>query len=211
VPFLIEPSTEIATRYDFPLLANARGYLDAVEVGTDQCVFARDFLSRFRGNWLICVDPYAPHEEFPYDRIGDMIVAANALAPYHGRFRIVRGRSPEAVPWVCTFVAPAFVYIDGAHDEASVTADLEAWWDVIPDGGMLAGHDWDEAHPGVTGAVERFARERELVVRLTQEPAFPPSWYVYKGGEPAVLYHRFFRDGESPNPHASAPATSPPA
>ena len=33
--FAVEPSPEISTRHDFPLLCNARGYKDAVEIGTD--------------------------------------------------------------------------------------------------------------------------------------------------------------------------------
>lgn len=197
--FAIEPSTEIAYRQDFALLANARGYIDAVEVGTDQAVFAADFLSRFKGNWLLCVDPYRPCDEFEYDRTGDMIVAAQALSEFHGRFRFIRQRSPDAVAAVKVFISPEFVYVDGQHDEASVAADLAAWWAILPEHGMIAGHDWDDAHPGVRSAVEAFARERDVVVRLTRETTSPPSWYIYRT-EPETLFHRFFREGEGENP-----------
>jgi predicted O-methyltransferase YrrM len=36
-----------------------------------------------------------------------------------------------------------FVFIDAAHDTASVLKDLEAWWPKIKPGGILAGHDVD--------------------------------------------------------------------
>lgn len=202
MPFSIELSTEISSRTDFSLLCNARGVIDAVEVGVDHGVFAREFLSRFKGNWVILVDPYEPYPEMPYDRTLDAFVAAQALAPFHGHFRFIRQRSPEAIPSVRTFIQPpGFVYIDGAHDEASCYADLVAWWDALSPDGILAGHDYDDAHRGVQRAVSRFAKERGLVVRLTHEKDFPASWYCYKQ-EPAKLIRRFFDEGEDDNPHA---------
>jgi hypothetical protein len=201
VSFAVEPSVEIGHRFDFPILANARGYRDAVEVGTDLGVFARDFLSRFKGNWLWLVDPYEDHPAFPYDRSIDRLVAVQALMPYHGRFRFVPRRSVEAAPWVARHITPEFVYLDAGHSDEDVAADIAAWWPVLAGHGMLAGHDWDETHPGVISAVERFARENGLVVRLTQETDAPPSWYVYKS-EPETLFRRFFRHGETANPHA---------
>lgn len=201
MPFAIEPSTEIANRIDFAHLANARGYVDAVEVGVDQGIFARDFLARWQGHWLMLVDPYEPYPEMPYDRAIDSVVAASALAAFHGRFRFIKDRSPDAIPHVLRCIkAPQFVYIDGAHTEQACLTDMVAWWAVLAEGGMLAGHDYDEPHPGVRAAVERFARELGLVVRLTHETDFPPSWYCYKG-EPAKLIYRFFRHGEGDNPH----------
>lgn len=199
--FEVIPSEEISHRADFSLLANARGYLDAVEIGVDQGVFAAEFLSRFRGHWLWGIDPYSEVPEYPFNRDGDLMAAVVALAPYHGRYRILRGKSPEAIPYVCEHISPSFVYVDGAHDEASVRADLEAWFEV-PSVQMLAGHDFDPLHPGVVAAVERFARERDVTVRLTHETTSPPSFLIYKR-EPEVLYRRLFTGDEVPNPRAS--------
>lgn len=199
---MIIPSEEISHRTDFSILANARGYVDAVEVGVDHGVFAREFLSRFKGNWLFLVDEYQPCQGFPYDRTADLMVATQALMPWHGRFRFIRMRSVDAAPVVATFISPDFVYIDGCHEEAEVAADLRAWWDVLRPNGMLAGHDFYEGHPGVLAAVKQFAEERGLVVRVTHEQDAPPSWYCYKT-EPPTLMHKLFTDGESPNPLAT--------
>ncbi len=38
-----------------------------------------------------------------------------------------------------------FVWIDGAHDRASVEADCRAWWPKLRRGGTLAGHDYQQA------------------------------------------------------------------
>ena len=198
---LIERSTEIAYRTDFALLCNARGYKDAVEVGVDIGVFAKDFMTRFNGNWLFLVDPYEPAEEFPHDRMMDAMLAAQAMAAFHGRVRFIRGRSPDVIPFVVSLVTPEFAYIDGAHDHSSVLRDLQGWWDALPDHGMLAGHDYDDAHPGVVEAVNIFAARRGRVVRITRETACPPSWYIYKT-EPPTLHQRLFLDAEIDNDRA---------
>ncbi len=206
MPFVIEPSCEIAARIDFPLLCNARGVTQAVEVGVDLGWFAGRFLERWDGRELLLVDPYAPYPEMPWDRTGDLVTAAVALAPHHGRYRFVRAGSGEAaaaLPSSAPWFRPGFVYVDAAHDRDSVLADLGAWWPLVRPGGILAGHDFDDTHPGVVAAVTEFAAARGLVVRTTHE-AECRSWYVYKG-EPEQLIMRYFRQGERQNPHAGGP------
>lgn len=201
MPFSIEPSTEIAFRVDFCLLCNARGYVDAAEVGVDRGIFARAFLDRWHGSIMSLIDPYAPYSHMPYDRTLDAMTAIQALQPHHGRFKFIRERSPEAIQSVmAVFRAPRFVYIDGNHEEFDVYEDIKEWFKVIPDDGMIAGHDFTEDHPGVMSAVRRFAEEKGLVVRLTHEESFPKSWYFYKV-EPATLFQRLFTEAEIPNPH----------
>ena len=44
--------------------------------------------------------------------------------------------------------------LDASHDEASVSADIKSWLPKVKPGGLLAGHDFDEASdPGVVAAV----------------------------------------------------------
>lgn len=200
MPFAVEPSTEISNRYDLAKLCNARGYKDAVEIGVDHAVFSRQFLSNFKGHWLILVDPYEPFPEMAYDRAPDMLAAAQALRPFHGRFRFVRERSEAAARFVRSFVTPDFVYIDGAHDYENVKKDIEIWWKELTLNGMLAGHDYDKAHPDVIRAVTEFASDNNLVVRLTQETDFPPSWYIYRT-EPKYLIYQYWRTGRDLNQH----------
>lgn len=59
------------------------------------------------------------------------------------------GVTDRVVPHVCTSVEAArafdapveLVYIDGAHDHASVLADFQAWVPHVVDGGVMAFHD----------------------------------------------------------------------
>lgn len=196
--FAIEPSVEVAYRSDFSLLCNARGYKRAVEVGTDQGVFARDFLSRWAGDLLFLVDSYRPYKEMPFSRDADLAVAVTALVPYYGRYKFFLGDSLAAAERLPKWLLPKFVYIDASHEYEDVANDLRAWWPILEEGGMLAGHDFDDSHPGVIRAVTEFAVANDLRVRLTSRDSLP-SWYVYKG-EPAELFIRFFDDRTVPNP-----------
>lgn len=50
-----------------------------------------------------------------------------------------------------------FVFIDAGHSYASVKQDIESWLPKIKTGGILAGHDYTDAWPGVKKAVnEKF-------------------------------------------------------
>lgn len=54
------------------------------------------------------------------------------------------------------------IYIDGSHEEDDVYQDLTAWWDLVREGGVLFGDDWQ--WDGVRLAVERFAKENGLPI-----------------------------------------------
>lgn len=167
---------DLATRAELADLCNDLNLIRAVEVGTDRGLFAWDFLARWRGEMLWCVDSYEPYPEMPYDRRGDLAIAANVLAPYADRVKIVVASSIEAArimgPW------PQFVYIDGAHAYDAVRADIAVWWDVLIPGGILSGHDFDQEHADVMRAVTEFADANGLTVQLTQDA--PASWWVQK-------------------------------
>jgi hypothetical protein len=67
-----------------------------------------------------------------------------------------------------------FVFLDAAHDEANVTADLAAWWPKIKPGGTLAGHDYDDYWTGVVKAVNGFFG------RECRDPLCANCWSVVK-------------------------------
>lgn len=55
------------------------------------------------------------------------------------------------------------VYIDGAHDYSSVTADIKFWGKQLAEGGLLCGDDYiPDDFPGVVQAVDEYAKERGL-------------------------------------------------
>jgi predicted O-methyltransferase YrrM len=65
-----------------------------------------------------------------------------------------------------------FLFIDGSHEYEDVKADLGFWYPKLKGGGIIAGDDYDPAHPGVIQAVdERFDAEAKKQW---------PVWYVRK-------------------------------
>lgn len=186
--FKVEPSTEIGNRKEFAFLCNARKLWRAVEVGTDRGEFAKQFLDNWNGEALYCIDPYDPYVEMTWDREADRSMALQLLAPHVSRLRFVRQYSPAAIAAIPDWFMVEFVYVDGAHDYKSVKADIEAWWSrLYPHGAtVLAGHDFDEIHPGVVRAVIEFAIEKNVIVRHTYEGESPRSWYIYRN-EPEIL------------------------
>lgn len=79
------------------------------------------------------------------------------LRPYSERSVLLRMRTVDAAAEFDDGNFD-FVFIDADHTYAGISADIEAWWPKVRQGGMLLGHDWEHAEfPGVTRAVrERF-------------------------------------------------------
>jgi hypothetical protein len=199
-------SEEIAFRCDLGLLCGSRGYKAIVEVGVDRGLFSKRLIDRFPGH-LIGVDPYNSwpdgDEQGLDTRQPDYMQAVLATQQWSDRVRFFRERSPDIIAKLPQHILDDIgcVYIDGKHDRASVEADIRGWWDVLPDDGMLAGHDYDQTHPDVVDAVNDFSDRTGAVVRIVRgDPE--QSWYAYKS-EPAELHRHYFLTGDIPNPFKS--------
>ena len=58
----------------------------------------------------------------------------------------------------------SLVFVDGYHSEEGVTADLEAVWDKVVDGGYIFGDDAN--HYGVYNAFAKFARKHDVELTM---------------------------------------------
>jgi predicted O-methyltransferase YrrM len=56
----------------------------------------------------------------------------------------------------------AFLFIDGLHDEASVTRDYELFAQFLAPGGLVAFHDYSESWPGVVRLLDRLVAEKAI-------------------------------------------------
>lgn len=144
--------------------------------GKSSCYMATEIVNSAKQIRLDVVDTFRgsddPTEKFMRDE-------AEAMG---GTFRATFEKNVEHVRHVITVVekdslsAAAdypdesldFVYLDAAHDEASVAADIAAWLPKIKPGGVLAGHDYHTAWPGVVIAVDAaFGKAHEIVCQQT--------------------------------------------
>ena len=89
-----------------------------------------------------------------------------------------------------------FIYLDGDHSYAGCLADIKAYWPKLKDGGIMAGHDYDDIEwskePGkrfkrtdwgVKSAVAKaFTKDQ---IHLVPNPT--KNWWVKKMGDATSL------------------------
>lgn len=68
-----------------------------------------------------------------------------------------------------------FIYLDASHEEEDVYLDIQNYWELLSDGGILLGDDW--TWDGVQLAAKRFAKEQQLTINNFEE-----KWYIHKKG-----------------------------
>lgn len=177
----IQPNLLMGGRADFAALCDAKGIKVAVEIGTDRGIFAREFLDRWHGEMLYCVDPYTSYEEMPWDRHGDVLLAAAHLAPHARRVRLLMATSHQASIMFGIGPLPkevGFIYIDGWHHFEAVDKDLHQWWGRLQPGGIFAGDDFQI--PDVRDAVLRFSANQGLNVSLISDYNRAMNWMIQK-------------------------------
>jgi hypothetical protein len=74
-------------------------------------------------------------------------------------------------------VVADMVYIDAGHDYDSVRADINVWWDVVRNGGVLFGDDYREEAPGLVEAVLEFAGAHDGELKFD---VFEDKWIFHK-------------------------------
>lgn len=55
------------------------------------------------------------------------------------------------------------VFIDATHTYEAVKDDINIWLPKVKKGGILAGHDYEPAHPGVVKAVDELLPDKEIM------------------------------------------------
>jgi glycosyltransferase involved in cell wall biosynthesis len=147
---------------EFLRLVKARGLTTGVEIGVGFGGHCESLLE-YRGiDALTGVDPYTSdgHDgieqltQHDMDAIHD--IALDRLAKFGRRFELLRKPSQQAVH---KFEDGSldFVYLDGDQDFKAVGADLGVWFDKVREGGIIAGHDYDNPElPDVQQAVDGF-------------------------------------------------------
>jgi len=131
--------------------------------------------------YIECVDMWegtpgnVEHERVKTE-VGNLYAAfLRNIEPIPGRPRIMRMTSLEAAALHPNELLN-FVFIDAAHDEADVAADIAAWLPKVRLGGYIGGHDFSRHWPGVVKAVQTALEGKQYEV-------IGNSWLYRKGKE----------------------------
>lgn len=178
-----------------------REYLFA-EIGVHRAETSAAIFRAFPKACGMLVDPWGTYDaDHPYRKSGDgcskltadqqeanMQAAEEAVAFAGSRASIMRCDSLTAAEIVralhrfgLTKQRFDWCFIDGDHTKDAVKADIEAWYPLVRDGGVVSGHDW--LHPkerrngqfGVAKAVNEYAETNNL--KLNVEGSV---WWIQK-------------------------------
>lgn len=159
----------------------SRGYRTGAEIGVQFGAHAEMLLSRVSCT-LTLVDPWAASQRLRgrwYSADAVLAVCEARLDAFRGRTKLVRETSETAAQRF-TCGAFDFVYLDGLHTAAGVAADLEAWYPLVRQGGMICGHDYvnHDAHCWVREPVDAFFGAVGRDVHSTPGSTWP-EWWVF--------------------------------
>jgi len=170
-----------------------------VELGVQAGMYADLILSTAPGlQHYVGIDPWIPQPRERYRDVANDISLSEHEANMHSALRrldyhhrpdhkrtvtLLRKTSVDAARLFknCSIDV---VYVDGRHDYAGVLQDIEEWWPKLRPGGMLAGHDYMTGVAarsvfGVRAAVDKFARDHNLLLMATRDLTFP-SFIIIK-------------------------------
>jgi glycosyltransferase involved in cell wall biosynthesis len=72
------------------------------------------------------------------------------------------------------------IYIDASHEVDDVYNDIAQYWELLKPNGVMLGDDYgDQNYIGVTTAVHKFAKERNLKLKTARD-----KWWLQKSSDP---------------------------
>lgn len=152
--------THVSGRELVPILKKINAKV-GIEIGVDEGLTSRYFLSQLPELKLFGVDPYAEYIDWNGNyldkngRSNSLEMASNRLNKFEKRYMLYRMTSDDAVE---NFKDNAydFIFIDGLHEYKQLLKDCANYFPKIKKGGVFAGHDYTTI-VGVKKAVDEFA------------------------------------------------------
>lgn len=135
------------------LTAHARHCQRVLEVGS---YHGRSTTALLAADKVWCVDLWNSSRKGYTINEDDYQTFLRNMAPYMGRLEILRGDSHEMLDALLRTSVGFFdmAFIDGCHEYAQVHGDIVRCKKLVREGGLLCGHDYSRAWPGVTRAVD---------------------------------------------------------
>jgi hypothetical protein len=167
--------------------------LVGAEIGVFEGFHALNILQNLDIKKLYLIDPYTLYPGLDTssgtstneDFLKAKIEAKKALELYKDKIVWIESPSSDAVKEIKGKLD--FVYIDGNHRYEYASGDIRNFYPKVKDGGLIAGHDYDEGDPtnGVKKAVNKFFKRRELDVfsAVCSDDSRTNDWWVFKSND----------------------------
>lgn len=164
-----------ATRDIFKLALDRASPGVVVEVGSfvgESAIFMANHLKATKRDAVIlCVDTWGggiDHWEKVPEKLKFWFGRPSLFYQFMGNV-IVRGASDRVLPIALDSlngarllkllgIVPNLVYVDGSHEEGDVLRDYEAYWALLPKGGVMLVDDLTGWFPGVVRDFEKFVK-----------------------------------------------------
>jgi hypothetical protein len=147
------------------------------EIGVFRGDFSRQILDVVEPATLHLVDLFegiiiSGDEHGRHLREQDMSTMPEELAALGSAVQVHRS---DSAAWLLAQPAASldWCYIDAAHDHDHVLADLRAAAHAVKPGGIIAGHDFSRAFPGVMEAVFTFLKENKGTIEIFDGDLLP--------------------------------------
>ena len=145
----------------------------AAEVGVQAGINAKSMLRVIKPVRMVCADPYEGYSTelgMFYDQIER--IAHRRLKRFK-QVEWVKSGDQQVIADAIGRETMDYLYIDAAHDCASVSKDMRAYWPCVKKGGVLAGHDivW----PSVFRAIANFQYEYNVDIYCSGT-----DWWIKK-------------------------------
>lgn len=143
------------------------GFKTLVEVGCKEGRLTGHILKNVPGSKVWAVDPWKPMPAHAGREGGETYEDWDFAAIERKFYENVEGHGNRLTMLQTTSLEAAaqlaeqgkrfdVVFIDAAHDQENVEADILAWWPLVKDGGFMTGHDYQHKFPGTMRAVAKY-------------------------------------------------------
>ena len=164
------------TRDDIPKMLKSGG--TAVELGVCKGHYSNIILRNSSISLLYSIDRWAGdrgHDDKEFIR------ACEILSPYKQRSIVWRKTFDQAHnAFIASGTTFDFVYLDGyAHLGQESVEHFYKCYDLLNEGRIFAGHDYDKSFPKNIENVDKFLDSKKLPMFLTKEKTYP-SFFTWK-------------------------------
>jgi hypothetical protein len=136
---------------------------------------------------LYCIDPYSLYDAYEEGK-NHFGVDQAPIDETEKHAHLLLSEYQEKIVWIKKLSSQAlvdidepvdFVYIDGNHAENFVEEDIELYFSILKNGGVLGGHDFyngfQKEHDGVVSAVSKFSVKNGIPLKVEL-----PDWWLVK-------------------------------